>query len=125
MRILKTVVVILALSALPLHAAEDTAMNQIVDRIVSTENTEMNSFKAYSPLVETYIQNLRGDAVLGTVPNGDKYFLGHAVLAQGVNLEPLTDGTEGGGKHKVFGGLGNMLSLSMEYLPQGFLQMVY
>jgi len=59
MRILKTVVVILALSALPLHAAEDTALNQIVDRIVSTESTEMNSFKAYSPLVETYIQNLR------------------------------------------------------------------
>ncbi len=130
MRILKTVVVVLglsalSLSALPLHAAEDSALNQIVDRIISTENTEMNSFKAYSPLVETYIQNLRGDAALGTVPNGDRYFLGHAVLAKGVNLEPLTDGTEGGGKHKVFGGIGNMLSLSMEYLPQGFLQMIY
>src|SRR5579871_3719544 len=64
MRILKTVVVVLglsalSLSALPLHAAEDSALNQIVDRIISTENTEMNSFKAYSPLVETYIQNLR------------------------------------------------------------------
>ena len=25
----------------------------------------------------------------------------------------------------MLGGLGNMLSLSMEYLPQGFLQMIY
>src|SRR5579863_8239189 len=127
MRILKTVVVVLALSALPLRAADsnDSALNQIVDRIISTEQAEMNSFKPYSPLVETYIQNLRGDNALGTVPDGDKYFLGHAVLAKGVNLDPLTDGTEGGGKHKVFGGIGNMLSLSMEYLPQGFLQMIY
>src|SRR5215472_8494806 len=127
MRLFKTVVMVLALSALPLRAAEsqDSALNQIVDRIISTENTEMNSFKAYSPLVETYIQNLRGDNLLGTVPNGDRYFLGHAVLAKGVNLEPLTDGTEGGGKHKVLGGIGSALSLSMEYLPQGFLQMIY
>ena len=127
MRIFKTVLVVLALGALPLRAADstDSALNQIVDRIISTEQAEMNSFKPYSPLVETYIQNLRGDNSLGTVPNGDKYFLGHAVLAKGVSLEPLTDGTEGGGKHKVLGGLGNMLSLSPEYLPQGCLQMIY
>ena len=76
----------------------------------------MNSLKPYSPLVETYIQNLRGDKDLGTVPAGDKYFLGRAVLAKGVDLEPLTDGSDsGGGKKKIFGGLGNMFSLSMEY----------
>ena len=127
MRIFKTVLVVLALSALPLRAADstDSALNQIVDRVISTEQAEMNSFKPYTPLVETYIQNLRGDNSLGTVPDGDKYFLGRAVLAKGVNLDPLTDGTEGGGKHRVLGGIGNMLSLSMEYLPQGFLQMIY
>ena len=93
MRIIKTVLVVLALSALPLHAADtpNNALDQIVDRIVTTEQAEMNSLKPFSPLVETYIQNLRGDNNLGTVPAGDKYFLGHAVLAKGVNLEPLTD----------------------------------
>jgi hypothetical protein len=127
MRIIKTVLVVLALSALPLRAADspNNALDQVVDRIISTEQTEMNSLKPFSPLVETYIQNLRGDNNLGSVPAGDKYFLGHAVLSKGVNLDPLTDGNESGGKKKMFSGLGNMFSLSMEYLPQGFLQMIY
>jgi Peptidase family M48 len=129
MRILKIVLGVLALSALPMHAADspDSALNQIVDRIVSTEHAEMSSLKPYTPLVETYIQNLRGDSNLGTVPAGDRYFLGRALFAKGVDLEPLTDGTGAGGsaKHRMFGNLGSLLSLSMEYLPQGFLQMVY
>ncbi len=63
MRIFKTVLVVLALSALPLHAADspNNALGQIVDRIISTEQTEMESLKPFTPLVETYIQNLRGD----------------------------------------------------------------
>src|SRR5229473_973135 len=126
MRIIKTMLVVLALSALPLYAVDtpNSALDQIVDHIISTEQTEMNSLKPFTPLVETYIQNLRGDTNLGSVPAGDKYFLGRAVLAKGVNLDPLTDGNESGGKKKMFSGLGNMLSLSMEYLPQGFLQMI-
>ena len=129
MRIFKTVLVVLALSALPLRAADtpNSALSQIVDRIISTEQTEMGSLKPFTPLVETYIQNLRGDNSLGSVPAGDRYFLGRALLAKGVDLETLADGGEAGGgvKHKMFGGLGNMLSLSMEYLPQGFLQVIY
>jgi len=128
MRIIKSMLVLLALSALPLHAADspNNALEQVVDRIISTEQTEMTAIKPFTPLVETYIQNLRGDTSLGSVPAGDKYFLGRAILAKGVELEPLTDGNEAGGvKKKMFGGLGNMFSLSMEYLPQGFLQMVY
>ena len=129
MRILKTAIVVLALSALPLTAAAQQvdALGQVVDRIISQEQAEMNSIKPYSPLVETYIQNLKGDKDLGTIPAGDKYFMGRAVLAKGVDLEPLTDGGDNreGIKKKVFGGLGSMFSLSMEYLPRGFLQMIY
>ena len=53
--------------------------------------------------------------------------MGRAILAKGVELEPLTDGDETGGasRRRCFGGLGNMFSLSMEYLPRGFLQMIY
>ena len=128
MRILKTVLVILALSALPLRVAaqQNSALDQIVDRIIGQEQAEMNSLRPYSPMVETYIQNLRGDKDLGNVPAGDKYFMGRAILAKGVELEPLTDSDSSGGvKKKFFGGLGSMFSLSMEYLPRGFLQMIY
>jgi hypothetical protein len=129
MRILRTVLTILALSALPLAAAAQqiSAVDQVVDRIISQEQAEMNSLRAYSPMVETYIQNLRGDKDLGAVPAGDKYFMGRAVLAKGVELEPLTEGDNSGGgaRKKIFGGLGNMFALSMEFLPRGFLQMIY
>jgi hypothetical protein len=127
MRILKTVLVVLALSALPLRAAaqQNSAVDQVVDRIISQEQAEMNSLRAYSPMVETYIQNLRGDKDLGAVPAGDRYFMGRAVFSKGLQLEPLTDGTSSGSKRKFFGGLGSMFSLSMEYLPLGFLQMIY
>ena len=129
MRILRTVLMILALSALPLTAAaqQTGALNQVVDRIISQEQAEMNSLRPFSPMVETYIQNLRGDKELGAVPAGDKYFMGRAVLAKGVELEPLTEGenTGGGAKKRIFGGLGSMFSLSMEFLPRGFLQMIY
>ncbi len=55
------------------------------------------------------------------MPNGDKYFLGRAELAKGVELQPLISGTRN--KHNLFSGLGSIFS--MEFLPRGFLQMIY
>src|SRR5260370_40308759 len=73
------------------------------------------------------MQNQKGGMSWGAAPAGDKYFMGRAVLSKGVELEPLTEGdnTGGGARKKIFGGLGNLFSLSMEYLPRGFLQMIY
>src|SRR6266481_5847667 len=124
MRILNILTRALALGALPLAAAaqQATTLSQVLDKIVTQEQVEMQSLRQYSPLVETYIQNLRPDKHLGSVPDGDKYFLGRADLARGVELEPLTRGS--GTKHnRIFGGLGSFFS--MEFLPQGFLQMIY
>jgi hypothetical protein len=129
MHIPKMVLVVLALGAVPLRATDSptSALGQIVDRIISTERTEMQTLKPYTPLVETYIQNLKADPSLGQIPAGDRYFLGRALFAKGVELEPLADGQGAGGgiKNKMFGDLGRMLSLSMQYVPQGFLQMVF
>ena len=53
-------------------------MEQVVDRITSNEQKLYGQIRNYSPLVETYIQNLKPDKDLGQVPAGDKYFLGRA-----------------------------------------------
>lgn len=120
MRILKAVVVVLALSALPVRAADQpSALNQVVDKIISQEQTEITQLRQYSPLVETYIQTMKPDKELGSIPAGDKYFLGRAVLSKGMELEPLND------NGKKLGGLGSFFSFSVEFLPRGFLQMIY
>jgi len=125
MRTLKMLPVALALVvwAIPLAAAaqQQTTLAQVVDKIVAQEQAEVQSLRQYSPIVETYIQILRPTKAGGAVPNGDKYFLGRAGLAKGVELEPLISGTRN--KHNPFGGLGSIFS--MEFLPRGFLQMIY
>lgn len=97
-------------------------MSQVVDKIVAQEQMEMQMLRQYSPLVETYIQNLRPDKRLGAVPESDKYFLGRADLAKGVEFEPLIRGKETN-RNKFLSGLGSFFST--EFLPQGFLQMIY
>ena len=125
MRTLKIlpVALTLVLGAIPLPAAgqQQITLAQVVDKIVAQEQAEVQSLRQYSPIVETYIQILRPTKAGGAVPNGDKYFLGRAELAKGVELEPLIRGTRT--KHNLFGGLGSIFS--MEFLPRGFLQMIY
>ena len=123
MRSLKILSAALTLCFLPLPARAQQLLSpsEAVDKIVAQEQAEAGLLRQYSPLVETYIQFLRLDKQLGAVPDGDKYFLGRAALAKGIELEPLDH--EAGVKHKVFGGLGSFFS--MEFLPQGFLQMVF
>jgi len=123
MRALKTLPLVLLLGAIPLPAAaqQPPSLTEVVDKIVSQEQVDAQSFRQYSPIVETYIQTLRVSKGQGAVPNGDKYYLGRAELAKGVELEPLLNGTHS--KHGMFGGLGSMFS--MEFLPRGFLQMIY
>ncbi len=104
-------------------ADQPRTMDQAVDRIVANEQRMYGQMRNYSPLVETYIQNLRPDKDLGEVPAGDKYFLGRANFEKGVNLVPLTD-TAGKGK-RVVGSIGNFFSFAMQYLPDGFLQMIF
>ena len=98
-------------------------MEEVVDRVTTNENHLYGKIKEYSPLVETYIQNLKPDKELGFVPAGDKYFLGKADFSKGINLVNISD-TNSKGK-KVFLGIGNFFSFAMQYLPDGFLQMVF
>lgn len=123
MRTLKFLPLVLALGAMPLAAApqQQSVMTEVVDKIISQEQVEMQSLRQYSPIVETYIQVMRSNRDIGAVPKSDKYFLGRAELAEGVELEPLLKGTRA--KHRLFGSVGSLFE--MEFLPRGFLQMIY
>jgi Peptidase family M48 len=126
MRALKLLAFTLALLAMPPDScAQQSAtptQTEVLDKIVSQEQAEMKSLRQYSPLVETYIQTRRLDKNVGVTPGGDKYFLGRAVLTKGVELVPLAKDTRNN-HSKPFSGLANFLS--MEFIPRGFLQMIY
>jgi Peptidase family M48 len=98
-------------------------MDEVVKRVVDNENHMYGRMKEYSPLVETYIQNLKPDKELGEIPAGDKYFLGKADFSKTVSLLSLTDTSSKG--RKIFSGIGNFFSFAMQYLPDGFLQMIF
>ena len=98
-------------------------MEEVIDHVITNENRLNNQIDKYSPLVETYIQNLRPDKELGYTPAGDKYFLGRAQFAKGVSLVSLSDPSTKG--KKVFAGIGNFFSFAMQFLPDGFLQMIF
>src|SRR5438093_10246139 len=107
----------------PRPADQPRTMDEVIDRVITNENRANQQIRQYSPLVETYIQNLRPDKDLGYVPAGDKYFLGRADFSKGVTLVSLTD-TNGKGK-KIFGSIGNFFSFALQFVPDGFLQMIF
>jgi hypothetical protein len=131
MRKLGTAIFIFILSGLGTLAAADApkpaeqarTMEDVIDRVITNENRASQQIRQYSPLVETYIQDLKPDKDLGYVPAGDKYFLGRADFSKGVSLVSLTDVNTKG--KKIFGAIGNFFSFSAEFVPGGFLQMVF
>ena len=131
MRKLWMVVFTLILSGLGAAAAvaapnatdQPRTMDHVIDSVIKNEKRANQQIKQYSPLVETYIQNLKPDKKLGDVIAGDKYFLGRADFSKGVALVSLTDTNSKG--PKVFGSIGNFFSFAMQFLPGGFLQMIF
>lgn len=113
----------LALLALPfLAGAQQLApSDELVDKIVAQEQAEIQLLRQFSPLVETYIQYLRLDKQAVVVPDGDKYFLGRARLADGVQLELLE--YDPGLKRKLSEDWREFVNIG--FVPGGFLQMIY
>ena len=129
MRTWKGLVLIVAVCAAPLLAQDQQspgALDQVVTRIIARENQEMESIRGYSPLVETYIQKVsnKKNNEEGWEPAGDRYFIGRAEFSQGLNLEPIEARNDSRLRH-MFANLYRLFDFGNEYLPKGFLQMIY
>jgi len=81
---LKILLVVLVLSTLPMatSAQQLTSPDEVAAKIVAQEQAGVQLLRQYTPLVETYIQYLRADNRAGSVPQGDKCFLGRDELEQ-------------------------------------------
>ena len=102
-----------------------TTVTQAVDRIIAREHDEIATIRRYTPIIETYIQDMKPDKDLGAVPVRDHYFLGQANLANGVGYNSMLDAKQKG-KISQLNPLAHLGSyFSSSYVPEGFLQMIY
>jgi hypothetical protein len=102
-----------------------SSVDQVVDRITAREQKEVQVIRQYSPLIETYIQDMRPDKELGSTPSKDHYFLGLADFKKGVVDHSLLDKKVTKGRMAA-GPLTHLSDfVSSQYVPEGFLEMVF
>lgn len=130
MRTLKFVGLAVVFSSAPLAAQVQSlppvgALDQVVSKVTSRESQEMAMIRQHSPLVETYIQKVRITENDGSwIPDGDHYFIGRADFAKGIELKPLPKPGDATAHHK-FASMSKLFDFGTEFLPDGFLQMIY
>jgi Peptidase family M48 len=98
-------------------------MDQVVDRFIDREHDLMKALASRTPVVETYIQNLRPDAQLGSVPSEDHYFLGRMDMGETVDRQDYLKDDSHGMEARLMGGFQKLFK--MQYQPLGFSWMVY
>src|SRR5580658_5061317 len=99
-----------------------TTMDQVVDRAIEREHSLMEMLKTRTPLVETYLQNLKYDPKAGPTPVEDHYFLGRMDLGEIVDRRDyLTKDTSV--ESHLLGGFTRLYKF--EYKPMGFSWMIY
>jgi hypothetical protein len=108
------------------------AQNALIDKAIVREKVVVKTVKERAPLVETYIQNMKPDPVLGQVPESDQHFLARVEFKNIIGDESYVvnkDTSQGSGKVGFFkqslsyiGGLGG--SLHLNFHESGFVQML-
>jgi Peptidase family M48 len=109
------------------NLAPPTTMDQVVDRVILREKDLIKFLAPRTPIVETYLQNLKQDPQLGPVPDNDHYFLGRMDLSDSIDRSDYLqdkgkDKEEGMEKH-LLGGFTKMFKF--QYQPLGFSWMIF
>ncbi len=110
----------------------NAAQNALIDKAIVREAVIIKTLKERTPIVETYIQNMRPDPVMGQVPESDVHFLGRVNFGKVINDTSFANGdkaNEKGGKlglfkHSLGYFSGLSASLHLTYHEAGFVQML-
>ncbi len=105
----------------PAATAAPTTLDQVVDRAVAREQALIKMLANRTPLVETYLQNMRNDTQLGPVPSGDHYYFGRLDMSANGRRDYLN--TKGSFQGNLLGGFSKLFKY--EYNPAGFSWMVF
>ena len=97
-------------------------MDQIVDRAIAREHALIDMLKTRTPLIETYLQDIKFDRRGGPIPIGDHYFLGRMDLGESVDRRDYLTRT-GGFRKSLLGGFEHLYKI--QYNPLGFSWMIF
>jgi hypothetical protein len=101
-----------------------TQVSAITERVFSQEARLVENMGHYTPLVETYIQNLKPDPDFVRVPASDRYFLGRLAIAPtGMQDRAFKDNNRSSFMYAVLDRLNSFYK--PRYRHMGFMQMVY
>jgi len=103
-------------------SAPPTTMDQVVDRAIAREQALIEMLKTRTPLVETYLQNLKLDQQVGPAPVQDHYFLGRMDLSDSVDRRDYLS-KDTSFESRMLGGFTKMFKF--EYKPMGFSWMIF
>jgi hypothetical protein len=105
-------------------SAPVATVDQAIDHLIAREHDEVATIRRFSPLIETYIQDMKTDKEMGAIPVKDHYFLGQADLSKGIVDNSMLGARKG--KFDAFNPISHMSGLfTSSYVPEGFLQMIY
>ena len=111
-------------SAVPASAPStpSTTMDHVVDRALEREHALMEMLKTRTPIIETYLQNLKFDRQLGPAPVQDHYFLGRMDLGESLDRRDYLSRDASFESH-LLGGFTRLFKF--QYKPMGFSWMIY
>ncbi len=95
-------------------------LEQVIDRAMAREHALIDMLKNRTPLVETYLQDLKNDPDHGPTPVSDQYFFGRIDMGDAGRRDYLSKGSFQG---HLMGGVSKLFQYS--YNPTGFSWMVF
>jgi hypothetical protein len=107
--------------------------NALIKKAIAAEKITIKGIQQKSPLVQTYIQNMKGDTKLYAVPVSDQYMLQRVDFGKSFYGKSYSTGEASESAHGMFkGSLAAMGLLSksllpgnVRYMPDGFLEMMF
>lgn len=109
--------------ALPLTPEQEA----LVRKAIATEKVTVREIEKHSPLVQTYIQNMRPDQALYEVPVSDQYMLGRVDFGKSLSDQRFAQHESAPGlfkgSFKYVSGLSK--AFKMQYISAGFMEMMF
>ena len=109
-----------AASTRPAYAVAPT-MDEVVNRAIEREHALMEMLKTRTPIVETYLQNLKFLPQGGSFPVEDHYFLGRMDLDETIDRTDYLN--QKSMQTRLLGGFQRLYKI--QYRPLGFSWMIY